>query len=94
MKKQGYMGILIHVPNEVHRRFRKEAKRHGKSLQDFGAIILTAYLEVRKKKTPVLRKKGLKYGDPEPYTAHRTIPYGWELPSQNGCAPAVSRRKN
>ena len=47
------------------------------SLQDFGALIITAYLEVRKKKTPVLRKKGtLQYGQPEPSSAHRAI--AWE----------------
>jgi hypothetical protein len=81
MKRQGYMGILIHIPDEDHKRFRKAAKKYGKSLQDFGATIILAYLEARKKKAPILRPKGIPYGAPEPSSPVRTIPpLDWTLP--------------
>lgn len=59
-KLEGYKGIIIHLQNHIHARWKREAKRQKLTMEELGELLIETYLEnieeESRKSSPVLRR--------------------------------------
>ncbi len=59
-KIEGYKGIIIQLPNHIHARWKREAKRQRLTMEELGHLLIETYLESieeeSRKSSPVLRR--------------------------------------